>query len=118
VNYTHLPLCASYSSSTFRHFASLFARTGARLQIFSNVCWLIPLRMNSCLGSLRFSAVSHRLLQRSLYVCRTWGGAQKDIYGTPLVLLGPGLRGWQELPISECSVRVVRSTLPLEFSSV
>jgi len=32
----------SYSSSTLKHFASLIARIGSLAQIFSSVCWLIP----------------------------------------------------------------------------
>ena len=46
----------SYSSSTFKHFANLIARTGSRLQIFSSVCWLIPRRMNSRFGMLAIRA--------------------------------------------------------------
>ena len=40
----------SHFWSTLRTFPSVEYRTGSFLQIFSNVCWLIPRRMNSRLG--------------------------------------------------------------------
>jgi hypothetical protein len=41
----------SGASRTFKHRANLVARTGTFEQIFSSVCWLIPLRMNSRSGT-------------------------------------------------------------------
>ena len=59
----------SYSSTAFKHLANLIARTGSWLQIFSSVCWLIPLRLSSRFGSLRVAPIVRRSRQRILFVC-------------------------------------------------
>lgn len=49
----------AFSSSeaiAFKHSDNLHARTGFLLQIFSSVCWLIPLRINSRFGSVSIIA--------------------------------------------------------------